>query len=114
MVIDSKRALDSWAPDQNKVRRTLTSAHRGRNPLIERRRPSDADVDKELPEVPPTDFSSGLSPPNPVSSLGTPISQRDRAQYRRTSIGVADDHEYTDRQSHRLSAPSTGMQSTPY
>ncbi|GAB5585384.1 hypothetical protein Unana1_00284 [Umbelopsis nana] len=113
---DTKRALDTWTPDQNKVRRTLTSAHRGRNPLVGRRRPSDVDadvVDKDLPEVPPPE-PAGLAPPNPVSSLSTPTSHRDRAQYRRTSIGNTENQNYHDRQSHRLSAPSTGVHGSPY
>ncbi|KAG2177760.1 hypothetical protein INT43_003007 [Umbelopsis isabellina] len=115
MVNDAKRALDTWSPDQNKVRRTLTSAHRGRNPLTQRRRSSNADLDKELPEVPPENTNM-LSPPNPSPSLSTPISERDRNQYRRASAGgnVQQPAHYSGRESHRLSAPSTGMQGAPY
>lgn len=111
MVTDAKKALDTWTPDQNKVRRTLTSAHRGRNPLVGRRRPSD--VDKDLPEVPSPQPDASLAPPNPVSSLSTPTSQRDRAEYRRTSNGATANQEHYDRQSHRLSAPSTGYDNSP-
>ncbi|CAO3667580.1 unnamed protein product [Umbelopsis ramanniana] len=104
MVKDAKRALDSWTPDQNKVRRTLTSANRGRNPLISRRRPSD--VDKELPETPePSQSQERLDAPNPMASLSTPTSQRDRVRHRKTSITPANDDEYDTRSSHRHSTP---------
>lgn len=115
MVSDAKRALEAWSPDQNKVRRTLTSAHRGRNPLTQRRRSSNADLDKELPEVPPENINM-LSPPDPSPSLSTPISERDRNQYRRASAGgnVQQPAHHSGRESHRLSAPSTGVQGSPY
>ncbi|KAI8578543.1 hypothetical protein K450DRAFT_246291 [Umbelopsis ramanniana AG] len=104
MVKDAKRALDSWTPDQNKVRRTLTSANRGRNPLVGRRRPSD--VDKELPEIPePSQSQDRLDAPNPMASLSTPTSQRDRVRHRTTSITNANDDEYDTRSSYRHSTP---------
>jgi hypothetical protein len=57
-----------------------------------------------------------LSPPNPSPSLSTPISERDRNQYRRASAGgvAQQPAHYTNRESHRLSAPSTGMPGSPY
>jgi hypothetical protein len=113
MVTDAKRALDSWSPDQNKVRRTLTSANRGRNPLISHRRPSD--VDKELPEIPaPSRSEDMLAAPNPVASLSTPTSQRDRARHRTTSLTNANNQGYDSRQSHRLSSPNPGDVYDPY
>ncbi|KAG2188131.1 hypothetical protein INT44_000882, partial [Umbelopsis vinacea] len=103
MVKDAKRALENWTPDQNKVRRTLTSANRGRNPLVGRnRRPSD--VDKELPEI-PGPSQDRLDAPNPIASLSTPTSHRDRVRHRTTSITAANDDEYDTRSSYRHSTP---------
>jgi hypothetical protein len=113
MVKDAKRALDSWTPDQNKVRRTLTSANRGRNPLVGRRRPSD--VDKELPEIPePSQSQERLAAPNPMASLSTPTSQRDRVRHRTTSITNANDDEYDTRSSYRHSTPISAEEYDPH
>ncbi|KAI8967813.1 Eisosome component PIL1-domain-containing protein, partial [Mycotypha africana] len=45
IVEDALNAIDVWTPDQSNLRRTLTSHHQGRNPLL-------AAVDKQLPAIP--------------------------------------------------------------